>query len=81
MQRYISCYVIPCVEVKGMSDNANRGHDEQDSAAAEPGDAEALTGVDSIEAYETEDGIVFYDAQNPLAWLKAPRTLTLEEQA
>ena len=64
-----------------MSDHANQGHDERDSAAAEFEETEALTGVDSIEAYETDDGVVFYDAQNPLAWLKAASTLTLSEQA
>jgi len=62
-----------------MSDHANQGHDEHDSADAELPETEAQ-GVNSIEAYETEDGVVFYDSQNPLAWLKAGRTLTLEEQ-
>ena len=80
MERYIPCHDIPCPEVKGMSDHADQGH-ERDSAAANSGETEALTGVDSIEAYETDDGIVFYDAQNPLAWLKAAATLTLDEQA
>lgn len=63
-----------------MSDHADQGHDERDSAAAERPETEALTGVDCIEAYETEDGVVFYDAGNPLAWLKATSVLTLEEQ-
>ncbi len=35
----------------------------------------------SIEAYETEDGVVFYDAENPLGWLKASSTVTLEKHA
>ncbi|WP_158057543.1 DUF7331 family protein [Halorussus halophilus] len=60
-----------------MSDHAKAG-DELDSAeAALP---EAAEPTEAIEAYETEDGVVFYDAQNPLAWLKAGRTLTLKEQ-
>ncbi|WP_227354671.1 DUF7331 family protein [Haladaptatus salinisoli] len=33
----------------------------------------------SIEAYETDDGVVFYDAENPLGWLKASSTVTLEK--
>lgn len=33
----------------------------------------------SIEAYETDDGVVFYDAENPLGWLKSSSTVTLEE--
>ncbi|ELY60220.1 hypothetical protein C491_02950 [Natronococcus amylolyticus DSM 10524] len=36
-------------------------------------------GTATIEAYEIEDGVVFYDAENPLAWVEANRTLTLEE--
>jgi hypothetical protein len=61
-----------------MSDHANHG-DELDSAEAplpDTDDSEA-----TIESYDTEDGVVFYDAQNPLAWLKASEPLTLEEQA
>lgn len=61
-----------------MSNHANSGQNE-DSAEAQLPESEQ-TGVESIEAYETEDGIVFYDAQNPLAWLKAGTTLTLKEQ-
>jgi hypothetical protein len=35
----------------------------------------------SIESYETEDGVVFYDADNPLAWMEANRTVQLDEFA
>lgn len=38
-------------------------------------------GCETIEAYETDDGVVLYDAQNPLAWVEATETLTLTEQA
>ncbi len=38
-------------------------------------------GTATIEAYETEDGVVFYDAENPLAWVETSRTLQLEELA
>ena len=37
--------------------------------------------VASIESYETEDGVVFYDADNPLAWMEAGRTVPLEDFA
>ncbi len=40
-----------------------------------------LDGVTTIESYETEEGVVFYDAENPLAWVEATRTLSLEECA
>ena len=60
-----------------MSDHVDTG-DELDRAQAalpEPDETEA-----TVESYETEDGVVFYDADNPLAWLKAGRPLTLNEQ-
>lgn len=38
-------------------------------------------GTATIESYETEDGVVFYDAENPLAWVETSQTLTLEELA
>jgi hypothetical protein len=60
-----------------MSDHVNSSDelDRAEAALPEPPETEA-----PIEAYETEDGVVFYDADNPLAWLKAGRPLTLEEQ-
>ncbi|KAB7512609.1 hypothetical protein DM867_11835 [Halosegnis rubeus] len=33
----------------------------------------------TVEAYETEGGVVFYDAAEPAAWLQADETLDLEE--
>ena len=59
-----------------MSDYANPGDelDRAEAALPEPSETDA-----PIEAYETEDGVVFYDADNPLAWLKAGRPLTLKE--
>ena len=64
--------------VTPMSDHANPG-DELDRAEAALPEADAQTEA-AIEAYETEDGVVFYDSQNPLAWLKAGEPLTLHEQ-
>ncbi|WP_247728357.1 DUF4929 domain-containing protein [Halovivax limisalsi] len=37
--------------------------------------------VPSIDSYETEDGVVFYDTENPLAWVETDRTLCLDEFA
>lgn len=62
-----------------MSDHAHG--DKQDSHdVTELPDTGDVDGADAVESYETEDGIVFYDAENPLAWLKANRALTLSEQ-
>jgi hypothetical protein len=32
---------------------------------------------DSVEAYDTDDGVVLYDAENPLAWLKGTNAVLL----
>lgn len=52
--------------------------------ASEPGRDRTPTepdGLESVEAYETDNGIVFYDADNPLAWMEAGDTVSLEEHA
>ena len=37
--------------------------------------------VQTTETYETEEGTVFYDAQNPLAWLQTDTTVSLPDRA
>lgn len=37
--------------------------------------------VQTTETYETEEGTVFYDAQQPLAWIQTDTTMTLDELA
>lgn len=37
--------------------------------------------VETTETYRTDDGTVFYDADNPLAWIQTADTVTLEERA
>lgn len=32
----------------------------------------------SVEAYEAEDGVVLYDARNPLAWLEGNNATSIE---
>jgi hypothetical protein len=59
-----------------LSNNASDG-DEATQADRKP----AVEGVGSIETYETNDGVVFYDAENPLAWLEADETCSLREHA
>lgn len=46
-------------------------------AAEPPADDEAR---ERVETYDTDEGVVFYDAQNPLAWMLASSTLVLSEQ-
>ncbi|MFB6073501.1 MAG: hypothetical protein ABEJ89_00655 [Haloarculaceae archaeon] len=59
-----------------MSNDANAGAtDERDSLRFEPATPDAVA---TTETYETDEGTVFYDAQNPLAWLQTddPRSLS-----
>ena len=39
------------------------------------------SGIDTIESYEADGCVVFYDAENPLAWVEATRTMRLEDLA
>lgn len=58
----------------GMSGNDTLSTTDAPCAESPGSDAIATT-----EAYETDEGVVFYDANNPLAWLHARATITLED--
>lgn len=60
-----------------MSDHAkgDAAHGETDGRA-EPDRTEA---VEATETYRTDEGTVFYDAENPLAWLQIDDPLSLRE--
>lgn len=53
----------------------------------EPPGVEERTGtvptdaVIATEFYETDAGVVFYDAENPLAWIQSDRTIDLDSVA
>lgn len=51
---------------------------EPDSAEREPELAEAVT---STASYETDEGVVFYDIDRPLAWIQAASAIRLDEMA
>ena len=53
-----------------------RGSDSE--LSAQPADPEAVAAVG---AYEDDDDTVFYDTENPLAWVQTDRTVRLEEMA
>jgi hypothetical protein len=53
-------------------------NEERSGGIAEPAISEA---VRSTESYEVREGIVFYDSENPLAWLQADRAVALDEVA
>jgi hypothetical protein len=46
----------------------------KDGAGVPPETAEL-----TVEAYETDEGVVFYDAAEPTAWLQAVDAVSLEE--
>lgn len=58
----------------GMSDNDTLLPTDAPRSESPGSDAIATT-----EAYETEEGVVFYDANNPLAWLQAGSAITLAD--
>jgi len=55
-------------------------HAPIDEADAEMELPAAESSRDSVEVYEADEGTVFYDAQNPLAWLQSSQAVTLSEQ-
>jgi len=53
---------------------------EQDSAGERP-EPVVADAVETTESYQTEEGVVFYDAENPLAWMQAAEVVDLDEVA
>ncbi|AOW80169.1 hypothetical protein HTSR_0985 [Halodesulfurarchaeum formicicum] len=51
----------------------------EDRAADVPQLPDGETSAETIESYETVDGIVFYDGENPLAWLQSTAVESLAE--
>lgn len=51
----------------------------EDRAADVPQLPDGESAPDGIESYETVDGIVFYDGENPLAWLQSTAVESLSE--
>lgn len=52
---------------------------DTDRAGAEHPEPDESDAVATTEAYEIDEGVVFYDAQNPLAWMQARATLDLHQ--
>ncbi|WP_225333685.1 DUF7331 family protein [Halomicrobium urmianum] len=60
-----------------MSNHA-RADDEAEELRSEPSLPSA---VESTETYETDEGTVFYDAENPMAWIQAESPVALDDVA
>jgi hypothetical protein len=62
-----------------MSNDANSERwDSADASRPEPADSD---GISTVESYEVDDGVVLYDAENPLAWVEATTAVRLDELA
>jgi len=46
---------------------------ENSAAASEP------AGVATVESYEVDDGVVLFDAENPLAWVETTEAIPVTE--
>ncbi|MEA1931286.1 DUF7331 family protein [Halohasta litorea] len=44
-------------------------------------DAAEPDGVETVESYEVDGGVVFYDAENPLAWVETTQAVRLTDLA
>jgi len=52
--------------------------DADEDAEAAPRPRPADPGELTVEAYDAEEGVVFYDAENPLAWIQTDTVLDLD---
>ncbi len=59
-----------------MSERARTDAVDRDETPALPGDTDPR---DSVEAYETDDGTVLQDADEPMGWLQSTRAVDIEE--
>lgn len=55
---------------------ANPQQSDESGSGREPAVSEAVA---ATEAYETDEGVVFYDAENPLAWIQTDAVFDLHE--
>jgi hypothetical protein len=61
-----------------MSDHASEESWQDSPDASRPNHPDR---IESVEAYEEEDRVVLFDAENPLAWVETTRAVCLEEHA
>ena len=48
-------------------------HRKDSAAATEP------DGVETVESYEVDGGVVLFDAENPLAWVETTEAVSVQE--
>ena len=59
-----------------MVDASQRSDGESRPVAGAEAEDEAVA---RVEAYDDDDGVVLYDAENPLAWILATRTVRVQD--
>ncbi|WP_185911684.1 DUF7331 family protein [Halonotius roseus] len=55
-----------------MSTHADN-HQTDSAVATEP------AGVETVESYEVDGGVVLFDAENPLAWVETTEAVSVQE--
>lgn len=59
---------------------SNRVNAEGESDRAATADVpETMPGAETVECYEDEDDLVFYDAENPLAWIQTDSAVQITD--
>jgi len=66
---YLPWYLLP---MRRMSTHPNT--DTGNSA-----DASEPAGIETVESYEVDDGVVLFDAENPLAWVETTEAVPVTE--
>lgn len=59
--------------------NSRAQSDDDDRTALPTEQADAA--IASTEAYETDEGIVLYDAENPLGWIQSTAAVRIDDAA
>lgn len=62
----------------GMSENDTPSTTDPTASCAESPGSDA---IETTEMYETDEGVVFYDVDNPFAWLQSSSTVKLDDIA
>lgn len=61
-----------------MTDRANGRQSESDREVDQSAVVPA-EGTETVEAYETDEGVVLYDAENPLAWVQSTTAVAITD--
>jgi hypothetical protein len=61
--------------------SSNGTPSSQDSTDTSSSELAVSDAIAATESYETDQGVVFYDADNPLAWLQSRETVRLDDIA